>query len=59
MEKSYEEKKEKARQEAIEWQNTFAERNLSYGEIQAAYGRFLRLAKRYGLTREFQENGIL
>ena len=28
----YKEKKEKARKEAIEWQNEFTEHNYSYGE---------------------------
>ena len=50
--------KENARQEAIDWQLDFCNHNYSYGEL-AYYGEyFTRLAKRYGLIKEFRENGI-
>lgn len=51
--------KERARQEAIEWQHDFNNHNYSYGEL-AYYGEyFTKLAKRYGLIQEFRENGII
>lgn len=57
--KSYQEKKEQARKEAVEWSNTFKYKNYSYGELIVYEEYFYRLAKRYGLVREFRENGIL
>lgn len=54
----YEEYKEKYRQEAIEWQLDFNNHNYSWGEL-AYYGDyFTKYGKRYGLLREFHENGI-
>ncbi len=54
----YQEGKEKARDVAIDWQEQAAQENYSYGEL-AAYGEYFhRIGKRYGLLREFQENGI-
>lgn len=51
--------KEKARQEAINWQLDFNNHNYSWGEL-AYYGAyFTRLAKRYGLVKEFKENCII
>ena len=54
----YQKGKERARQQAIEWQRT-APDNLSYGELSDAADKFGRLAKRYGLVAEFRENGII
>ena len=51
--------KERAREKAIEWQTEFCNHNYSYGEL-AYYGDyFTKLAKRYGLIREFRENCII
>lgn len=55
----YKEKKEKARKEAIEWQNEFAVNNYSYGELAYYQNYFDNKGKHYGLIREFKENGIL
>lgn len=55
----YERKKEKARQQAIEWQLDFDNHNYSYGELAHFESYFTRLAKRYGLVKEFKENGII
>ena len=55
----YKEKKEKARKEAIEWQNEFVDHNYSYGELVYYQNYFENEGKRYGLIREFKENGIL
>lgn len=55
----YQRAKEKARNEAIEWQLDFNNHNYSYEEL-ACYGNYFeRLAKRYGLVKEFKENGII
>lgn len=55
----YTEAKERARDKAIEWQMDFNNHNYSYSEL-AYYGDyFTRLAKRYGLVKEFRENGII
>ena len=56
----YAEGKAKATQEAMDYQNSFAEgRQYSYGEIADIQGRLEKLGKRYGLLREFRENGII
>ena len=55
---TYQEMKEKARNEAIDWQYNAANENYSYGELAAWYAHFERLGRRYGLLTEFRENGI-
>ena len=55
----YKEKKEKARKEAIAWQNEFTEHNYSYSELTYYQNYFENKGKRYGLIREFKENGII
>lgn len=57
--KKYQEKKAQARQEAIQWQQEQAKKSLYYSEIMEAVEHFRKLAKKYGLVREFVENGIL
>lgn len=56
---TYQQRKEQARNEAIEWQHEASEKCLSYGELYEAATYFEKLAKRYGLTEEFKENGII
>ena len=56
---TYAEKKEQARQLAIDWQNEQAEKDSSYAEMIEQAEQFRKLAKRYGLTREFKENCII
>lgn len=56
---TYKEKKEQARNEAIDWQNEQAEKSLTYGELAYFQEYFSRLAKRFGLVKEFKENGII
>lgn len=51
--------KEKARREAQEWQERTAQTAQSWEGIAAAGAYFERLGRRYGLTREFRENGII
>lgn len=55
----YQEGKEKARQTAINWQLDFDLHDWSWEDLWKAGEYFRRAAKRYGLTREFVENGIL
>lgn len=51
--------KESARAAAIAYQEEAARRAQSYEETQEAGERFARLARRFGLVREFRENGII
>lgn len=51
--------KEKARQEAINWQNDFDNHNYSYHELWMQQMRFEKLARQFGLRKEFRENGII
>ena len=55
--KTYAEKKEEVRQKAIDLQYC-DEGGLSYGELSFIYDYFETYGKRYGLLREFKENGI-
>ena len=55
----YQIRKAAARNEAIDWEDWKAERNLSYGEFAEWGNHFERLGRRYGLLREFRENGII
>lgn len=48
-----------ARQIAIDWQIWVSEQSLGYGELAEAQAYFKRLAKKFDLTEEFKENGIL
>ena len=51
--------KEEFRQIAIDWQNSFSEKNYSYGEIMEFRNKLHPLAEKIGLLEEFKENGIL
>lgn len=55
---TYQEKKEKVRQEAIKWQLDFSNHNYSWLDLSIYYEYFYKLGKRYGLLKEFHENGI-
>lgn len=55
----YQRKKQAARDAAIEWQLTFGEYEYSYNELAEQQRQFEKIAKRYGLIREFRENGII
>lgn len=57
--KTYQERKEIARQEAIDWQIDFGNHNYSWGEIAQFSNHFYKCGKRYGLLKEFRENGII
>ena len=55
----YQKEKEKTRNEAIDWQADFVNHNYSYGELAYFFDYFETKARRYGLVREFRENGII
>lgn len=55
---TYARNKAVARQEAIDWQNDLANHNYSYGELCEFVMYFEKLGKKYGLLKEFRENGI-
>lgn len=52
-------KKAHARDIAITWQWNFGNRNHSWQYCIDWAGRFERIGKKYGLLREFRENGII
>ena len=57
--KTYQELKEQAREQAIDWQQWQSEKNLSYGELADYQAKFEKLGRRFGLVREFRENAII
>jgi hypothetical protein len=50
---------DEARQAAIDWQTWAADQSLSYGELADWAAAFETLGKKFNLTDEFKENGIL
>jgi hypothetical protein len=55
----YQRARERIRNMAIEWQNDFENHDYSYGDLIYWEDYFRGLAKKYGLVREFEENGII
>lgn len=51
--------KGEARQLAIDWQSWVNNKNLSYYETAEWAGFFISLARKFRLTKEFKENGII
>ena len=51
--------KDNVRQKAIEWQLDFDNHNYSWYELSIWSNYFYKLGKRYGLLKEFKENGII
>lgn len=56
---AYQRGKNAAREQAAQWQTDFFDRSPSWGEIAAQQRQLEQLARRYGLLREFRENGII
>ena len=56
--KYYNRLKGTARTEAFEWQLTSGDNPMSYSELAEVGERFYTLGKRYGLLKEFSDNGI-
>ena len=51
--------REQARAAAQRWQQWTSGQNLSYGEYAYYADYFTKLGKKFGLMREFKENGII
>ena len=58
MANKYQIEKEKARNIAINWQLEESDYSYSYGGLMILQEYFYKLGKRYGLLKEFRENGI-
>ena len=56
---TYQDRKERAREKAIEWQLCYGDESHYMSEDASDTEYFRKLAKRYGLTKEFAENGII
>lgn len=56
---TYQKQKEKAMEYAIEWQYEFAENSYTWSECAEFTELFKKIGKRYGLLKEFGENGII
>ena len=57
-ERIYQERKERAREIAIDWQDKTARKRLYMSELAEAGEYFYKLGRRYGLLKEFRENAI-
>ena len=57
--KDYKEKQADLEEKAIEWSVYFSQFAWSYGEIAEIQDFFYINAKRYGLVKEFKDNGII
>ena len=55
----YQQAKERARQKAINTQQHFSENSYSMSDLADFSAYFEKLGKRYGLIKEFKENGII
>lgn len=55
----YQRGKARARDAAIIWQLDAERVGVSFGELAAVADYFEKLARRFGLLREFKENAIL
>jgi hypothetical protein len=56
---SYQRGKENARNEAKKWQIDVADKDLSWWDVAHFSDYFEKIGKRFGLIREFRENGII
>lgn len=54
----YRNRQSEIRDEAIDFQNWLSENEISWGGLFEAQCYFEEMGKRYGLLREFHENGI-
>ena len=59
MKKRSIETREEARQYAIDWQNWQSEASPSFGELAEWYDIFERLAEKFDLVEEFEENELI
>lgn len=56
---NYQRGKNAAREQAIQWQADFSDRSIPWAAIAAEQRQLEQLARRYGLLREFRENGVI
>ena len=56
---TYRKLKAQARQEAIDLQIRMSNESLSWSAIAYITNHLATLGKRYGLTKEFRENGLI
>lgn len=56
---TYAQKKAEVRAEAMDYQRDTATKPMSWGETAKWCDHFEKLGKRYGLLKEFRENGII
>lgn len=54
----YAKRKEAVRSQAIEWSDETSESPMSWADLAGWQAYFERMGRRYGLLREFRENGI-
>ena len=55
----YPKTKGEARTQAIEWQHDFSNKSMSWEEVIDAGNYFVEIAKKFNLTEEFKENGVI
>ena len=55
----YQEQKGQARQQAIDLQNEMSQKSLYCSDLVYYQDIFLKLGRRYGLIKEFKENGLI
>lgn len=55
----YQQQKQKAIEKAIEYQYNFNDNIYTWQDLAEYSAYFEKLAKRYGLIKEFRENGII
>jgi hypothetical protein len=51
--------KEEARSEAITYQQEFSKKRMDYKKLIEAEHHFQKTGKKFGLIKEFKENGII
>ena len=56
---TYQQMKEAARLEAMDWQEWLHDHSVSYEGLFIATALFEKLGRRYGLLAEFRENAII
>lgn len=50
---------DEATDQAMEWQREFSNKSMSWEEVMDAGHHFEKVAKKFKLTDEFRENGII
>lgn len=51
--------KSEARAYAVEMQHHMSKKSMSYGELAMHQAQLYKIGKRFGLIKEFRENGLL